>query len=87
MKNDEETKEEEFDTKTALCFSCSFEEKKTKELRINLTDGFFIFSITFQSSKNPKMMMMRDVERTKSSEVSEPMLPRKAAIAYLVPVP
>ena len=37
--------------------------------------------------KNPKMMMMRDVERTKSSEVSEPMLPRKAAIAYLVPVP
>ena len=58
MKNDEETKEEEFDTKTALCFSCSFEEKKTTELRINLTDGFFIFSITFQSSKNPKMMMM-----------------------------
>ena len=58
MKNDEETEEEEFDTKTALCFSCSFEEKKTKELRINLIDGFFIFSITFQSSRNPKMMMM-----------------------------
>ena len=37
--------------------------------------------------KNLEVMIMRDVERTISSEVSEPMLPRKAAIVYLVPVP
>ena len=43
MKNDEETKEEEFDTKTALCFNHSFEEKKTKELRINLINSFLFF--------------------------------------------
>ena len=37
--------------------------------------------------KNLEVMIRRDVERTKSSEVSKPILPRKAAIVYLVPVP
>ena len=37
--------------------------------------------------KIPYMMVIRDVERIISSEASEPMLPRKAAIVHTVPVP